>query len=298
MATDVRELSASLGAVVKAAAAAVVRVEARRRAPASGLVWSDGVVVTAEHVVEDEEGARVFLPDGEERLVTAVVRDEATDLALLKVDVKAAPGVAFADGAELEVGHVVLTVARPGRTARASFGVVSALGQSWRTQSGGLVDRYLESDVTPRPGFSGSALIDASGAIVGMNTAGLARGASLAVPTPTLRRVVGELLDKGRVQRGYLGVSTIPVRLPRTMAERARQDAALLVVGVQADSPAERAGVLLGDAIVSLHGTPVRGMSELVDALGEEQVGKESRLGILRAGEPRELSVQVGARAA
>jgi S1-C subfamily serine protease len=298
MSIDMQELSTSLSATVKAASAAVVRVEARRRAPASGLIWTDGVVVTAEHVIEDEEGARVFLPGGEERAVTSVLRDEATDLALLKVEVSAAPGAVFGDGPDLAVGNLVLAVGRPGRTARASLGVVSALGQSWRTQSGGLIDRYLESDVTPRPGFSGSALVDARGAIVGMNTAGLARGASLAVPTPTLKRVVAELLDKGRVQRGYLGVSTFPVRLPKVMAERAGQDAALLVVGVQADSPADRAGVLLGDAIVSLHGHPVRGMSELVNALGEEQVGQDSRLGILRAGEPRELSVHVGSRAA
>jgi len=173
---------------------------------------------------------------------------------------------------------------------------VSALGPSWRTASGGLVDRYLETDVTPRPGFSGSALVDARGVIVGMNTAGLARDAALAVPTATVRRVVGELLDKGRVQRGYLGVSTFAVRLPRPLAEKAGQETALLVVGLQDDSPAERAGVLLGDAIVSLRGKPLRAMAELVDALGDEHVGDETPLGVLRAGEARQLSVRVGTR--
>ncbi len=137
--SDVREISGSLAEVVRAAAAAVVRVEARRRGPASGILWDDGVVVTAEHVVEEEDGAEVGLPDGRVERVREVRRDEGTDVAVLLVEKGAGSPPALADEATLAVGQLVLAVGRPGRTARASLGVLSAVGDAWRTPAGSRI---------------------------------------------------------------------------------------------------------------------------------------------------------------
>jgi S1-C subfamily serine protease len=296
MGTELTQLSDTLAAAVEAAAPTVVRVEARRRMPASGISWGEGLVVTADHVVEDEEGAQVGLADGSTRAVTAVLRDEATDVAVLRLDGTGPVTPPAVEAAGLAVGHLLLGLARPGRTVRASLGVVSALGDGWRTPAGGRLDRYVETDLAPRAGFSGGPVVDAAGRLVGMSTSGLMRRANLVVPVSTLRRVTTELLERGRVQRGYLGVSTAPVRLPGPVATQVGQPTALLVLGVQEGSPADRAGVLLGDVVLSLHGERVLGMRELVERLAALGVGDRSRLGVLRGGEPRELEVEVGVR--
>src|SRR5207237_6626756 len=144
---------------------------------------------------------------------------------------------------------------------------VSAISEGeWRTPGGGRLDRYLETDVAMRPGFSGSALVDARGRVVALNTAGLSRGSASAVPAPTIRRLVEQLRAHGGVPRGYLGISTLSARLPASLAEKLGQPAALLVAAVDADSPAGRAGVLLGDALVSLDGRALTHPGELLEA--------------------------------
>lgn len=178
--------------------------------------------------------------------------------------------------------------------ARLRVLIVSALGESWRTPAGGRLDRYLQTDIALHRGFSGSLLVDMTGAAVGLNTSGLLRGASLAVPAPTLGRVVQQLLTHGTVRRGLLGVVAYPVRIPATLESVAGQSTALLLVSVQPDSPAARAGLMLGDVLPSIDGQAVREVGDLLPFLDADRVGSELRARILRAGEVREVARNAG----
>jgi S1-C subfamily serine protease len=295
-----QDLSDALAATVKAAGSSVVRVEARRRLPASGIIWSsDGVIVTAYHVVERDENISVGLPDGQSVPATLVGRDPTTDLAVLRTQVptpsEAGPPT-WADPDNLRVGHLVLALGRPGRTAQATLGIVSALGESWRTPAGGRIDRYLQTDVVMYPGFSGGPLVDAAGQVLGLNTSALLRGISLTVPTPTLSEVVQTLLTHGRVRRGYLGVGAQPVRLPAGLGQQLGQETALLLVSVEPGSPADQGGLLLGDTILALDGQPIRHMDDLLALLSSDRVGETMRVRIVRGGQVQELQVVVGER--
>jgi S1-C subfamily serine protease len=297
MADVLRNLSDGLATTVQKAGAAVVRVDARGRIPASGVLWSpDGVIVTAHHVVEHEDNIGVGLPDGQTVTAALVGRDPTTDLAVLRADAKGLTPATYADPESLRVGHLVLALGRPGQTVQATLGIVSALGESWRTPAGGQVDAYLQTDLVMYPGFSGGPLVDVSGRVVGLNTSALLRGVSLALPAPTLRRVVEALLAHGRVRRGYLGVGAQGVRLPATLEQQLGQETGLLLISVEPDGPADRARLLLGDTIVALDGQPVRHMDDLLALLGGERVGVSVPVRIVRGGVVQELTVTIGER--
>lgn len=201
------EISNDLADTVERSGSSIVRVSARRRIGASGIIWSqDGLVVTAHHAVERDDNITVGLPDGQEVSASLVGRDPTTDLALVRASASGLATPAWADMDSLRVGHLVLAVGRPGRTTRATLGIVSALGDSWRTPTGGRIDRYLQTDVVMYPGFSGGPLVDVSGSVAGLNTTALLRGISLTVPASTVRAVVDTLLAHGRIRRAYLGV--------------------------------------------------------------------------------------------
>jgi S1-C subfamily serine protease len=173
------------------------------------------VIVTANHTVKRDEEISIGLPDG--RTIPALLagRDASTDLAALKLPEGECPTVERGDAGSQRVGHVVLAVARPGeRSLSASWGVISALGGPWRTWYGGQVDQFIRVDLTLYAGFSGGPLVDAHGRVMGINTSG-PRGLVLTIPSSTVDRVVGQLLEKGRIMHGYLGVGMQPVRLPR-----------------------------------------------------------------------------------
>jgi S1-C subfamily serine protease len=295
MADVLTQISREMAAAVAAASPGVVRVEARRRLPASGVVWSaDGLIVTAHHVVEQEENIGVGLGDGRTAPAKLVGRDPTTDLALLRAEATGLAPPAWAGPESLRVGHLALALGRPGKTVQGTLGVVSALGEGWRTPMGGRVDRYLQTDAAMYPGFSGGPLIDAEGRVIGINTSALLPNRGLTVPTPTVRRVVETLLAHGAVRRGYLGVGAQPARLPPALAQQLGQETGLLVVSVQQGSPAEATGVLLGDTIVAVDGQPVRHLDELLALLDGDQIGKAVQVRFVRGGQLRELKVGVG----
>jgi S1-C subfamily serine protease len=290
------DLSAASAAVVETAGKSVLRVEGRRRGPSSGIAWSaDGVIVAAHHNVEWDEDIAVGLPDGTTARANVVGRDASTDVVVLRAT---GSGLSAPDWAAEtpKVGHLALTLTRPGRTVRASLGVVHALGDEWRTPAGGRVDRYLQTDIGLQPGFSGSLLVDLAGRAIGMNNAGLVRGTSLALPPTTLRRVVETLVAHGHVRRGFLGIGTIPVRLPAALEKSVGQRAGLLVTSVAEESGAGRAGLLLGDVIVGVEGKGVSSPGDLLPFLEEDRIGQSLSVRIVRAGEPRDVAVAVGAR--
>jgi S1-C subfamily serine protease len=290
------ELSAATAAVVESAGRAVARVEGRRRGPSSGIAWSaDGVIVAAHHNVEWDEDVAIGLHDGTTARANVVGRDPTTDVAVLRASLTGLPMPDWTtDGTK--VGHLVLALTRPGRTVRASLGVVHALGDEWRTSAGGRVDRYLQTDVGLQPGFSGSLLVDLAGRALGMNNAGLLRGTSLALPAATLRRVVEALLAHGHVRRGFIGIGTIPVRLPAGLEKSIGQAAGLLVTSVQDDSGAGRAGLLLGDVIASVDGHATKGPADLLPFLEADRIGQPVTLRIVRAGDVRDVPVTIGGR--
>jgi S1-C subfamily serine protease len=290
-------LSEALAEIADLGGRGVVRVEARRRLPASGIVWSaDGLVVTAHHVVRRDDNIRVGLPDGRTVSATLVGRDPSTDLALLRAEATDLAPAAWATPDDLRVGHIVLALGRPGRTAQATLGIVSALGDEWRTPAGGKLDRYLQTDVVMYPGFSGGPLVDAAGQVLGLNTSALLRGVSLTVPAPTVRRVVEALQAHGRMRRGFLGVGAQAVRLPESIARQVGQETGLLLVSVNPGGPAEKAGLLLGDTIVSLDDIPVRQMDDLLALLSAERVGVTVSVRLVRGGQVQEQSVVIGER--
>ena len=294
MAEILSQLSEALAETVAAAGKSVVRVEGRSRLPASGFAWSDeGVIVTANHVLERDDDIAVGLPDGGSPKATVVGRDPTTDLAVLRVDTTdlSPPGLAEPDGAR--VGNVVLALGRPGRTTQATLGILSALGDGWLTRAGGRVDRYLQTDVVMYPGFSGGPLVDASGNVLGLNTSALLRAVTVSLPVPTIRRVVETLLAHGRIRRGYLGVGAQVVRLPEA-PKPPEQETALLVVSVEPGSPAQKGGLLLGDTIVSLNDQLVRHLDDLLAQLSGDLIGRKVPVKILRGGQIQELTVTVG----
>lgn len=287
------ELSDTLAQTVADSSPAVVRVEGRRRLPASGFVWaSDGLIVTANHVLRRDEGIQVGLADGRTVTASVVGRDPSTDLAVLRAE---AGDLAPAKRAEdVKVGHLVLALGRPGRTAQATLGIVSALGESWRTPMGGKIDRYLQTDVVMYPGFSGGPLVSATGQIIGLNSSALMRGVSVTVPAATIARVTDSLLAHGRVRQGYLGVSTQPVRLPEALKAELSQDTGLLIANVEPDSPADQGGLVLGDTIVGLDGQPVRHHDDLLALLSGGRVGTKVPVQIVRGGQVQTVNVTIG----
>lgn len=297
MTQTLRELSEALSAMVEASAQSIVRIEARRRLPASGIIWStDGAIVTAHHVVRRDEDINVGLPEGQEVPATLIGRDPTTDLAVLRVEAESLPPASWSTGDSLAVGHMVLALGRPGRTVQATLGIISALGPAWRTPAGGELDRYLQTDVVMYPGFSGGPLIGASGQLLGLNTSALVRGISLAVPTSSIGRVVETLLAHGRVRRGRLGIGIQPVRLPAELAAQIGRETGLLLIQVEPGSPAEQGGLLLGDTIISMDGHPVPHHDALVALLSDERVGKPVPVGIVRAGQMHHVEVTLGER--
>jgi S1-C subfamily serine protease len=261
------------------------------------VVYAAGKVLTASHVLEREEDISVMTHDGRTLQAGFVGRDSSTDLAVLEV-AELQGAVAEPAMSGVRVGQLSLAVARPGREGpRASFGVVSALGGPLRTGRGTRLERYVQTDATPYPGFSGGPLIDAEGAVLGITALGLARGVVLAVPAEVAWRVAGTLSERGSVKRGYLGILSQPVRLPS--AQRAGlgdQWGGLLVVGVEDGSPAGKGGMLLGDILVSLNGTPVTDTDELQALLMGDTVGRGVPVGVIRGGGLQTLHVTVGER--
>jgi S1-C subfamily serine protease len=201
------------------------------------------------------------------------------------------------------VGHLVLAAGRahPARGVTASLGILSVVGGEWRTWRGGEIDRLIRPDVSVFIGFSGGALLDTEGRIIGLNTTGLARGAALTIPAPTVTRVVESLLRHGRVARPYLGVGMHGrVSLPEKLREKFNlpQASGLMILSVEADAPADKAGLTIGDILLALDGTAVSDTDDVQAVLAGREVGAVVRAGILRGGEVREVEIALGERPA
>lgn len=295
--------SDQLANAVERASRSIVTVAARPRQSASGVLWQAGnevVIVTADHVVEREDDIAITLPDGRQARAALVGRDPSADLAVLRLtsgDLGEAAAPITISGAP-RVGHPALAIGRPTEGGpRVSFGVISSIEGPRRSWQGAQIEGIIFADVTLYPGFSGGPLVDLEGRFVGLNSSRLTRQ-SAALPVATVQRVVTALLTHGRIRRGYLGVATQQVPLSAALAQAAgvTQEAALLVVTVEGDSPAEKGGLLMGDIIVTVSGQPATSVDALRSALGASAPGQSLALRTLRGGQPAENTLTIGER--
>lgn len=285
-------ISLNLSSVVETAGRSVVRVEGGRRA-VTGVVLTPRQVVTVAHGVQSEQ----LVVGLEDRALKArlVGRDETTDLALLAVD-EDLPTATFEDAAP-KVGQFALRLARPGETVRATSGIVSTVGRkTWRTPRGADVDFFLETDAPHQPGFSGGPLLDLEGRVLGLTTTGLLPRHSVAIPTKTLRRVVAQLEQHGRIRRSYLGLQLQPVQLPEPVRETTGEEVGLLVTSVEKGGPADQAGIAYGDTVLHLGDDSVRTLEDLYSYLRADHADQRVPVKLFRNGQVVTQQVTLGAR--
>jgi S1-C subfamily serine protease len=296
-ASALSRLSEGMADAVEKIGLSVVQVNGRRRRSASGVVYAPARVLTASHVVEREEDLSVGTGEGRTVEARLIGRDPSNDLAVLEVSELGDRTVAEPAAGGVRVGQISLAVARPSREGiRASFGVISSVGGPLRTGRGARLERYVQTDATPYPGFSGGPLINTEGTVLGITTLGFARGVALAVPAEVAWRAAEMLSERGSIKRGYLGILSQPVRLPAAQRAGLQGSGGLLVVGVEDDSPAGKGGMLLGDILVSLDATSVADTDELQALLTSDRVGREVPVDVIRGGELTTLRVTVGER--
>jgi S1-C subfamily serine protease len=290
------ELSNAMAAAAEKAGASTVMVNARRRMPSSGIAYADNLVLTADHVVEREEGITVTLSDGTEISATLAGRDPGTDLALLRLERADAKPAKTTEVAK--IGQLVLALGRPSTEGiEASLGVVSAVSGPVRTPRG-MLEGYIRTDSTPFPGFSGGPLVDADGQIIGLNTSGFGRGSSITIPAKLAWKIAEQLAKHGSIKRGYLGIRSQAVEIPAAgqKALKREQASGLLVLSVEKKSPAEAGGLMVGDILVGIDGHPVSDHDALFARLSGDVVGKSIPVEVLRGGQPQTLQVEIGAR--
>lgn len=288
-------LSSGLADAVERVGEALVTVNGRARQSASGIVYAENLILTADHVLEREEDLTIQTHDGRTLPAQFAGRDPSSDLAVLRVpDLGLKPATQASDG---RVGQLVLAVGRPSESGpMASIGIVSSVGGPIRTGRGGMLERYIRTDATPYPGFSGGPLIDANGAVVGVTTTGLVGGVALAIPASVAWRVADSLAKHGSIKRGFLGISSQPVRLPESQRGGHDQEGGLLIVRVEDNSPAQQGGLLLGDILVKFDGQKVADTDDLQPLLSGDRVGRPVPAEVISGGELKTLQVTVGER--
>jgi S1-C subfamily serine protease len=286
------DLSSQLSSTVERASQYIVAIRARRRIPSSGIIWRDGLIVSASHTVRRDGRVPVTLPNGDSTEATVVARDPETDLVILRADGLPAPAPR-AKPNESSVGSLVLAIGRPGRETTATFGIVSAAIDGWRSQQGRRIDGVLRLDLSVYDGFSGGPLVSASGGVIGLNNSALAGGAAAALPASVIDSVIDDLLSRGHVSRPYLGVAVHPVTLSSSTVGRLKLDRAdgLVVLSVADDTPADRAGVLVGDVLLEITGTPLAKPANLFDALLATKAGESASIRLARGGDMTTVTV-------
>jgi S1-C subfamily serine protease len=305
MTTTKSLLDAYSEAVISAAervSPSVVKIEVehqgRRNGSGSGFVFTpDGFILTNSHVVHGASAIHVVLPDGERHGADKVGDDPDTDLAVVRISAPNLIPVALGDSQDLRVGQLVIAIGNPyGFQATVTSGVVSALGRSLRSQSGRLIDNVIQTDAALNPGNSGGPLVTANGEVIGVNTAVIlpAQGLCFATAINTAKFVAARLIKEGRIHRGYIGVAGQNVPLHRILirGHHLLVNSGILVVGVEANSPAHRARVQEGDIVVGLNDQPVADIDALHRLLADYQAGDRTSLIVVRGTEKLVLNVE------
>jgi S1-C subfamily serine protease len=253
------------------------------------IISTDGYVVTNSHVVNGGTSVEVILPDGRNFQSRVVGDDPATDIAVLKIDATNLTTIAFANSDQLQVGQIAIAIGNPyGFQYSLTAGVVSALGRTLRTNSGRLIDGVIQTDAALNPGNSGGPLVDSFGNVIGVNTAVIlpAQGICFAVCSNLAQYVVGKLILEGKVRRGIIGISAQTVPLPPKVmsALSLETQGGVQVQGIEPNSPAAYAGLILGDVILQFEGKPCASIDDLHRDLNESSIGRRISLWVFRNG--------------
>jgi S1-C subfamily serine protease len=298
------EFSKEMADAVERAGAFIVGVPEGGREGVSGTVVRDGYAVTAEHTIRGRDDVTVILPSGEESRATVAGRDPGTDIALLKLSANPSSPKSGEAGhparlaTSARAGEIVLLAGRRGTEGvQATWGMVSAVGGAWRTWRGARVDQSLRLDLEPFVGFSGGPIVNAAGEVLGMAISGPRRSV-LPIPAATVQRVVEQLIARGHVPQAWIGVALQPVAFPAGSwkALGIENDRGLLVVTVASGSPAEQAGIVLGDVLVTIDGAAVNSLRSLQAGLDGEKIGKSVAVQLVRGGKLVQVDVIVGER--
>jgi S1-C subfamily serine protease len=255
-------------------------------------------VLTADHVVENENDIVIMNAERQPFKAVLLGRDPGSDLALLKVESASLP-VAQLSKQEARIGQLVLALGRPSPEGiQTSLSIISSMGGPVRNGRGGLLEKYLQADVNPLPGFSGGPLIDTEGAFVGINTSGIAGGILLTIPAAIAWAVAETLAVHGHIQHGYLGIRSQPVKIPNSAGEALGRDqkTGLLLVGLEEDGPALQSGLMVGDIMVAVNSNPVADPDDLWIQLSGKWVGETIPVEVLRAGQKKVIMVLVAER--
>ena len=292
------ELSDAIADAAETAGKSTVLVDARRKFPASGIAFSKDLILTADHVIERDEDIKVILADGTEVTARLAGRDPGTDLAVLKLDrPNATP--AEVSKAPARVGQFVLAIGRPSTNGiESSFGTVNAIGGPVRTGRGSMLERYIKTDVVSYPGFSGGPLVNGDGTIFGINTSGFGNGGAITIPADIAWKIAETLAKHGKIKRGYLGIrsQTVEISADARKSLKREQETGLLLVGLEADSPAGKGGLIVGDILVGVAGEAVAHQDDLFVRLSGDVVGKSVAIDILRGGKLESVNVEIGER--
>lgn len=288
--------SDELAAAIAQAAPAVVGIQSGRTS-ASGVHWRSGIIVTTPDAVRRREEVTLITTDG--TLVSAQVKgqDAGTDIAILQAEGLELPIPEIGTLDALQPGHIVLAVGRDrDGVSRAGSGILSSVGGAWQSWTGGHIERLIRPDIAPFPSFSGSPLLDIRGQILGINTTYSRGRFAIAIPATTVDRVVNQLLQQGRVTRGYLGIGLQPIELMSNLKQLLdlAQETGILIASLEAAGPADRAGVLVGDILLALEDREITSAKQLQSQLGPEKVGRSIAAKLIRGGQLVELSITVG----
>jgi S1-C subfamily serine protease len=295
------KLSNDLADVSATAGKFVVAVQGMRH-PSSGIVIAKDAVVAASHAVRRDDEITITAAPGQKVSARVSGRDPSTDLVVLRLQQPFdAPAVRWAATSNLRVGELVLALARTRRGhIVASSGILSGLiNGPMRTWRGGEIDQFIRPDLTMYPGFSGGPLVNSQGELLGMNTSGLHRS-SITVPSATVQRISAELLEKGALQRPYLGLAMQAAPLPESLRTRLNLTAkeGLLVAHVEPGSPADKAAIFLGDVLIALGGKPADEIDAVQSILRSYKPGDSVEARLIRGGAITTISLRIEARAA
>jgi S1-C subfamily serine protease len=289
--------STELADLVSRCGQGVVAIRRRGDRSTSGIVWRPGYVVSAAEALDEEPSSlRVVSDTASEHEARLLGRDPSTDVALLRVEGLTGEGLPMGDPATLRAGQLAVALGRsPEHGPIVTLGSVAVAGAPWHSQLGGRIERFIRLASSLTHAAEGGAVIGLDGRLIGMAVFG-PRRALLVIPSQTIGRVVDQLLVKGRIGRGYLGIAMQPVQLPDVLQTLASTSVGLLVSGVDSQSGAALAGVLLGDVIVAWNGERVRDYRQVQRLLGPESVGSTVTLAAVRGGALIDLRLTVGER--
>jgi S1-C subfamily serine protease len=286
-------LSSQIAETIEAVQDSIVTVHGGGRSTSSGVVWRPGVIVTVRHGLRRTDSLQVAR-QGEPLHAELAGSDAGTDLAVLRVKTGADKPVQTSSAAPARVGELVLSVGRSSLgDLSASAGIIARLGSSWRTWRGGQMDSLIRPDLQLYVGQSGSALVNESRQMLGINSTALARNAVITVPAATIDRVVNAILERGHVPRPYLGAAMQAVPVPEGLRSQFGEgvDEALIVLHVEANAPAATAGILVGDLLLSVNGKQVHNVHAVQHQISSLTVGDPVAVAVIRGGVKIDLKV-------